>query len=124
MAKSSTKKTLVIGASTNPSRFSNICLNTLVDNNIPALAIGLRTGEVAGIKIDTGKPQYEDVHTITLYLSPVNQKEYYNYIIDLNPSRIIFNPGTWNPELVKLCKNEGIEVVNNCTLMMISGDYY
>lgn len=124
MVKATDKKTLVIGASLNPSRFSNICINSLVDNNIPAFAIGLRTGEVAGVKIVTGKPAFEDIHTVTLYLSPTNQREYCDYIIGLNPKRIIFNPGTWNPELVKKAKEAQIEVANNCTLMMISGDYY
>lgn len=124
MTKATNKKTLVIGASLNPSRFSNICINTLVDNKIPAVAIGLRTGEVSGIKIETGKPAFDDIHTVTLYLSPINQKEYCDYIIGLKPKRIIFNPGTWNPELVKKAKIAEIEVANNCTLMMISGDYY
>ncbi len=124
MANEKLKKTLVLGASMNISRFSNICINTLVDNNIPTEAIGLRPGEVAGVRIQTGLPQFSNIHTVTLYLGPPNQKQYFDYIISLSPSRIIFNPGTWNPDLVLLAKENNIEIVNNCTLMMISGGYY
>ncbi|MGE5383085.1 MAG: CoA-binding protein [Omnitrophica WOR_2 bacterium] len=120
----SDKLTLVLGASLNVSRFSNICIRTLVDNNIPTLALGLREGEVSGVHIKTGFPSFNDIDTITLYLGPKNQKSFYDYIIDLKPKRIIFNPGTWNQELVTLAKENNIEVVNNCTLMMISGGYY
>lgn len=124
MAHENGKTTLVLGASLNESRFSNICIHTLTDDNIPTVAIGLKEGDVSGVHIQTGHPQFDSVHTVTLYLGPQNQKSYYDYIISLNPKRIIFNPGTWNPELVKLAKENNIEVVNNCTLMMISGGYY
>lgn len=120
----SDKTTLVLGASLNVSRFSNICIRTLVDNSIPTLALGLREGEVSGVPIKTGFPSFTDIDTITLYLGPKNQKSFYDYIIDLKPKRIIFNPGTWNQELVTLARENNIEVVNNCTLMMISGGYY
>lgn len=124
MANEKLKKTLVLGASMNISRFSNICINTLVENNIPTEAIGLRQGEVAGIRIQTGQPQLSNIHTVTLYLGPANQKQYFDYIVSLSPKRIIFNPGSWNPDLVMLAKENNIEIVNNCTLMMISGGYY
>lgn len=124
MADNITKPTLVLGASLNESRFSNICIHTLSDNHIPTMAIGLREGDVAGVHILTGLPALDGVHTITLYLGPPNQKQYYDYIINLNPKRIIFNPGTWNPDLVSLARQQNIEIVNNCTLMMISGGYY
>jgi len=124
MDQNASKLTLVLGASLKPSRFSNICINSLVEENIPTLAVGLIEGEVAGVKIQTGLPQFENVHTVTLYLGPKNQTGYYDYIISLAPKRIIFNPGTWNPELVNLAKENNIQVVNNCTLMMLSGDYF
>jgi uncharacterized protein len=118
------KTTLVLGASMNPSRFSNICIHSLTDNNIPTIAIGLREGEVAGVNILTGLPDLQSIHTVTLYLGPANQKPYYDYLMALLPKRIIFNPGTWNPELVSIARQNNIEIVNNCTLMMISGGYY
>lgn len=118
------KTTLVLGASMNPSRFSNICIHTLTENHIPTVAIGLREGDVAGVHILTGLPELDDIHTVTLYLGPANQKPFYDYIIGISPKRIIFNPGTWNPEFVALARQNQIEIVNNCTLMMISGGYY
>lgn len=118
------KKTLVLGASLNPERYSNICINSLVDGGIPTVAIGLREGTVAGIKIETGRPDYDDIHTVTLYLGPTNQPDFYDYLVAIHPKRIIFNPGTWNPELVKIARERNIEIVNNCTLMMIAGGYY
>lgn len=124
MTVSRDKTTLVLGASLNESRFSNICIHTLTENKIPTIAIGLREGEVSGIRIQTGLPELKGIHTVTLYLGPQNQTQYYDYIINLKPQRIIFNPGTWNPELVSLARDHQIEIVNNCTLMMISGGYY
>lgn len=118
------KLTLVLGASLNTARYSNICINTLVDSNIPTAAIGLRQGNVAGILIQTGLPEVEGVHTVTLYLNPKNQVPYYDYIIKLKPQRIIFNPGTWNPDLADLAKKNNIQVVSNCTLIMISNNKY
>lgn len=118
------KVTLVLGASLNSARYSNICINTLVDSKIPAIAIGRREGVVAGVTIQTGLPQVEGIHTITLYLNPKNQIPYYDYIIKLKPQRIIFNPGTWNPELADLAKENNIQVVSNCTLIMISSNKY
>ncbi len=119
-----TKKTLVLGASLNPERYSNICINSLVESEIPTVAVGLREGTVAGIKIETGRPAYTDIHTVTLYIGPANQPDFYEYLIAIHPKRIIFNPGTWNPELVKIAKERNIEIVNNCTLMMIAGGYF
>lgn len=118
------KHTLVLGASLNPSRYSNICIRDLVEYNFPVTAIGLRQGEVAGINIYTDLPEMEDIHTITLYLGPKNQLPYYDYILKIKPERLIFNPGTWNDELATKASEAGISVESKCTLMMISGGYY
>ena len=75
-------------------------------------------------KIIIGKPALEDIHTVTLYLNPKNQKEYYNYIIELAPKRIIFNPGTENQELIELAMKENIEVSIACTLIMLNSNKY
>jgi uncharacterized protein len=125
MAEHPTKKTLVLGASTNPDRFSNICINDLVLYNYPVVAIGLREGEVAGIKIHKGTPAFEDVHTVTLYLGPQNQEQYIGYILEeIKPKRIIFNPGTWNPVLAEKAGKLGVIVESKCTLLMLSGGYF
>ena len=118
------KKTLVIGASTNRSRFSNIAINRLVSHNMPTVAIGLREGEVAGIPIETKKIPFEDVDTVTLYLGPPRQEEYYEYIVSLHPKRVIFNPGTENREFYRLLEREKIEVEVACTLVLLSTNQY
>jgi len=115
------KPTLVLGASPNPDRFSYKAIKSLQRRNIPVVAIGKRSIEVNGLKILKGMPtDIGAIHTITLYLSSKNQIEYYDYILSLQPKRIIFNPGTVNPELAEAAKLKGIEVVNDCILVMIN----
>jgi hypothetical protein len=120
----SLKKTLVVGGSLKPHRFSNRAINMLTDYGHPVVSIGLREGEVAGVKIQTGKPAFSDIDTITMYLGPQNQPEFYDYLIGLNPKRIVFNPGSENPEFEKKAKDKGIEVVNYCTLIMLGDGTY
>lgn len=118
------KKTLVLGASLNPSRYSNMAINRLVASKHPVVAVGLRKGDVAGVSISTEKESFDDVDTVTLYLNPKRQVEYYNYIISLNPERVIFNPGTENPELFQLLKENNIEIEVACTLIMLGTNQY
>ena len=118
------KKTLVLGASTNPGRYSNIAMRRLTFHKIPTVAIGLRTGEVAGVNIETEKVPFEDVDTVTLYLGPPRQVEYYDYIISLHPERVIFNPGTENPEFYRKLQEKNIEVEVACTLVLLSTQQY
>ena len=117
----SDKTTLVLGASPRPDRFSNEAIRKLLSFNIPVIAVGKRENDLGYIKIRKGMPHdISGVHTITLYLSAKNQKEYYEYILFLNPSRIIFNPGTFNPELTGIAEKKGITVVNECILVMLN----
>lgn len=117
---SNDKKTLVIGASTNPSRYSYLAINKLRDHDIPVEAVGLREGKVKDVNIQTGQPPLNDIHTVTLYLSEQNQKAYEQYILDLQPKRIIFNPGAENYSLASAAEKAGIEVLDACTLVMLS----
>jgi predicted CoA-binding protein len=118
------KKTLVLGASPNPSRYSYMAVNRLAAHRHPVVAIGKRKGTVGSVEITTDHLAVEDVHTITLYLNPQNQKEYYDYILSLQPRRIIFNPGTENDELEKQAQKAGIETVEGCTLVMLGAGMY
>lgn len=119
-----TKKTLVLGASPNPSRYSFLAVNSLRRHGHEVVAVGNRTGEIADISIQTELPHSEDIDTVTLYMNPERQKEYYQYILELSPKRLIFNPGTENDELETLAQNHGIETVEGCTLVMLSiGNY-
>ncbi|HXS35486.1 MAG TPA: CoA-binding protein [Flavipsychrobacter sp.] len=117
-------KTLVIGASENPQRYSNMAVLRLQAKGYKVVAIGNRKGKVENVEIITEHPQREDIGTVTLYLNPTNQKAYYDYIISLKPNRIIFNPGTENEELERLALKEGINVLEACTLVMLSTGQY
>lgn len=118
------KHTVVLGASENPMRYSNIAIRRLVESGHPVTAISAREGKVENIEFKTGKPEIENIDTITLYVGPKSQPEYYEYILKLNPKRVVFNPGTENYELEKMLKTKGIETVEGCTLVMLSiGNY-
>jgi len=118
------KKTLVVGASLKPNRYSHIAINRLVTYNHQVEAIGLRKGVVSGVEIITEKKPFENIHTVTLYLNPQRQKEYYDYIISLKPKRVIFNPGTENSEFYKMLQQNNIEVEVACTLVLLSTNEY
>jgi predicted CoA-binding protein len=116
------KKTLILGASPNPSRYAYTAAKMLKENNIPFVPVGIKTGQTSGEKILNlkEKPAVRDVDTVTMYIGPQNQKEWYDYILSLKPRRIIFNPGSENKELMDMAGNLGIEVLPACTLVLLS----
>jgi predicted CoA-binding protein len=118
------KKTLVLGASDNPQRYSYLAMNRLHSNGHPVAAIGRKRVKVGDIDIGTEMQAIPDIDTVTLYLSAPLQKQYYDYILGLHPKRIIFNPGAENPELEQLAHAHGIEPVEACTLVLLSTGQY
>lgn len=118
------KKTVVLGASQNEERYSNMAVKKLVAHNHPVTAIGNKEGIINNINIIKENPFLNDVDTVTLYLNPENQKPYYDYILSLNPKRIIFNPGTENDELESLAAAKGIKTMEACTLVLLSTNQY
>lgn len=114
------KKTLVLGASPNPERYGNKAARKLKAYGHEVVAVGKRESKIDDIQILKEFPKSENIDTVTLYLNPDNQKEYYEKIIALHPKRIIFNPGTENEELEDLARENGIETVEGCTLVMLS----
>lgn len=118
------KKTVVLGASDNPSRYSYLAVRKLAANNHPVIAIGKKEGKVGEIAIHKDHITEGGVDTVTLYLNPRNQVEYYDYILDLQPKRIIFNPGTENEELIEKARENNIEPFIGCTLVMLSTGQY
>jgi len=118
------KKTLVIGASENPDRYSNKAIKSLVSHNHEVVAIGLRAGEVARVSFNSEKTAFENVDTVTLYVGPQNQPEYYNYVLGLKPKRVIFNPGTENPEFITKLESAGIYQEIACTLVLLATGQY
>ncbi len=118
------KKTLVLGASSNPSRYSYLAINSLRDKDHDVIAIGRRSGKVSDVEIGTAKKSIENLDTVTLYLNATHQKEYYNYIFSQNPKRIIFNPGAENEELAAMAKNKEVATMEACTLVLLSTGQY
>ena len=114
------KPTVVIGASNNPERYAYKATKLLSENGHTVYPVGLREGKINGIDIITLKQVFENVDTVTLYVGPANQPAWYDYILSLNPKRIIFNPGTENPELLKLANAKNIECIEACTLVLLT----
>ena len=118
------KKTLVLGASDNPARYSFRAANMLKRHGYEIVPVGIREGQVAGQPIHTDRPPTTDVDTVTLYVGPQHQPEWYEYILSLKPKRILFNPGTENPEFERMAQQQGIETEEACTLVLLSIDQY
>lgn len=120
------KKTVIIGATTNPSRYAYVAAGMLTEYEHEIIPIGIKKGEVFGKAILDIKqrPSLSDVDTVTLYIGPQHQPEHYDYILNLKPKRVIFNPGTENPEFEKMVEESGAEAMEACTLVLLrSGQY-
>lgn len=113
-----------MGASANPERYSFLALKRLHHAGYEVAAIGKKKTTINGVAIDTEQKPFKDIHTVTLYLNPDHQKEYYSYILSLHPKRIIFNPGAENEELQRLASENGIQTMNACTLVLLSTGQY
>jgi len=116
--------TLVLGASPNPVRFSHKAVKSLLRHEKNVVAVGFKKGLIAEEEILVGQPHIENVHTVSIYIGSSRQTEYYDYILSLKPERVIFNPGTINPEFMGRLKREGIEPVSECMLVMLSDEEF
>ncbi len=117
-------KTLIIGASNNPNRYSYKAAHQLTQNGYEIIPFGVKRGEVAGEKIENEWNSNWEVDTVTMYVNSSLQEQYYNDIIALKPRRVIFNPGTENPSFTKLLNQNNIETENACTLVLLSMNVY
>ncbi|MCB0490082.1 MAG: CoA-binding protein [Cyclobacteriaceae bacterium] len=115
------KKTVIIGATTNASRYAYLAASMLTEYGHPIVPVGIKIGEVFGKPIQDirKKPEIKDVDTVTLYIGPDHQPEWYEYLLSLKPKRIIFNPGTENAEFEKMAEDNGIEATEACTLVLL-----
>ncbi len=118
------KKTLVLGASSKPDRYSNLAVKKLKRYGHEVIAVGRLKGKIDDVEITNEKTELKDIDTVTLYLNPNNQKEFYDYIVSLKPKRIIFNPGTENDELAKIANTNNIQTIEACTLVLLSVGQY
>lgn len=118
------KKTLIIGATSNPARYAYLAAQMLTSKGHKIVNVGIKKGAVSGVEIEEQGEIHGDIHTITLYIGPHLQNGYYDYILKTNPERVIFNPGTENRELESLLEKHGIEPVRACTLVLLSTGQY
>lgn len=118
------KNTLILGATTNPSRYAYLAAERLAEYGHPIFPVGIKKGQVLGKEIVNDKTIPKGIDTITFYIGPRHQTEWYDYIVKAKPKRLIFNPGTENPELMQLAKEHGIEPILACTLVMLSTGQY
>ena len=114
-------KTVIIGASPNPDRYAFQAASTLKQYGHEFVPLSIKRGEVLGQSIIDIRTlsAIAGVHTITLYIRQELQEPFYDYLIGLKPKRIIFNPGTENPEFAEMAEQAGIEAVEACTLVML-----
>ena len=124
MAMEKSEKTLVMGASLKPERYSNKAIKSLRKHGLETIAVGLRAGQVEDVEIMKAGEVFEDIHTITVYVGADRLKESEDYLLSLKPKRIIFNPGAENPEFAMRAKEAGIEVVHACTLVLLATEQY
>ena len=115
-----TKKTLVIGASTDPSRYAFLATNSLLKHNHTIELLGRNEGKIGEHEIKIGKPDLENIDTVTMYVNPKHQAEYYDYVLSLKPRRVIFNPGAENAEFEEILTKNNIEPIEACTLVLLS----
>ncbi|MBE9461183.1 CoA-binding protein [Dyadobacter subterraneus] len=118
------KRTLIVGASANPSRYSFLASQKLKSKGHPVFLLGRRKGVIADQEIHVEPINWEDIDTVTLYINPSIQPSYYDYIISLKPKRVIFNPGTENREFENILAAKNIIPVEACTLVMLSTGQY
>lgn len=119
-----TKKTLVIGASDNPSRYSNLAIHRLRQQGHPVVAIGRKKVIIGDVDVVTDPEPFTDIDTVTIYLNPQHQQSYYDYIVSLHPKRVVFNPGTENEELALVLQKNSIPFLEACTLVLLSTGQY
>jgi hypothetical protein len=117
-------KTLVIGASVNPNRYSYKVVLKLLDSGIKVIPMGINQGNIADLVIVRPFEKQKDIHTVSIYIKPEIQKEYYKYIINLQPKRVLFNPGTENPIFSQILKKHNIYWENSCSLVLLSTNQY
>ena len=124
MTTTTDKPTLILGATPNPQRYAYVAAERLRRAGHSIIPVGIKTGRVQGQEILHGLPDVPEVDTVTLYVGARHQPDYYDWLLRVAPQRMIFNPGTENPELETMAREAGIEVVRGCTLVMLGTGQY
>lgn len=114
------ERVLVIGASDKPERYSYKATRMLLDHGHEPILMSNKNGSLFDIDFIEPMTALSDIDTVTMYVSAKLQGPYYDYLYHLKPKRVIFNPGTENPELKSILESRGIQYEEACTLVMLS----
>lgn len=119
-ANTSTKTVAIVGASNNPDRYANKAQHLLMDKGYPVIAINTNESNILGAVTVAEISQIAiPVDTVTLYISPPRQAKIIPQILKLKPRRVIFNPGTENPDAYAALQQAGISYEEACTLVLL-----
>jgi predicted CoA-binding protein len=114
------QRVVVLGASPNPDRYSNKAVKLLAEHGHTVVPVHPTAATIEGIPATAKLEQVQgQVDTLTLYVSPHTLTPMRDTIVNMKPSRVIFNPGTENPSLIQDLRQNGIEVKEACTLVML-----
>jgi predicted CoA-binding protein len=118
----------VLGASSDPSRYSYQAIQLLKQYGHRPIPVHPREVEVLGYPVEKEIGELikkgMKIDTLTMYVNPALSSKYTQDIVKLNPGRVIFNPGSENPELEKELKKNGIKFEEACTLVLLRTGQY
>ena len=117
---------MIVGATPNRGRYAYLAAEMLTEYGNEIVPVGIKKGEIFGKEIMDirSRPAVSDIDTLTLYIGPDHQPEWYDYLLSLKPKRIIFNPGTENKVFQQKAQEQGVEVLEACTLVMLRSNQY
>ncbi len=111
---------VVLGVSDNPERFAFRAMQMLLAAGYHAIPVNPMLSEVLRQKCYPSIADVTDpIDTITLYLGAARSEPLIDVIVKSKARRIIFNPGAENEHLAAEAEKHGIEVVRDCTLVML-----
>ena len=118
-------KVALLGASDKPDRFAYKAFKKLQASGHQVFLVHPKLTSIEGTPVWAGLASLpEKPDTVTLYISEAVSTPLAQAILSSGARRVIFNPGTENPELEAVLKNAGIKIVHDCTLMMLDGSRF
>ena len=119
---------IVLGASSKEERYSFKAVSSLIEHGHMAIPVHPREKEVAGLKcfnnLSDVEKMFPQIDTVTIYVNPQISMELSKEILKLRPKRVIFNPGSENRDLMEILKQNNVDVLEACTLVLLNiGEY-
>jgi hypothetical protein len=119
--KGSAMNVAVLGASNKPERYSFKAVRRLREKGHTPFPVHPALAEVDGLPVCPSlRAIPAPVDTVTVYLSARNQQPIAEELLNSGARRVIFNPGAENPELAEQLRRRGKEVLEACTLVLLT----